>query len=98
MTDRGTSTASSSSIKEAAVAAFKAGLRGQLLRPGDDGYDGARKIWNGMGEVLELLDNETGMHSLAWSPNPSSPVAAGGKRRHPRALENTGIGADEPEA
>ena len=48
MTDRGTSTVSSPSIKEAAVAAFKAGLRGQLLRPGDDAYDGARKIWNGM--------------------------------------------------
>ncbi len=48
MTDRGTSTASGASIKEAAVAAFKAGLRGQLLRPGDDAYDGARKIWNGM--------------------------------------------------
>ncbi len=27
---------------------LKAGLRGQLLRPGDDGYDGARKLWNGM--------------------------------------------------
>ena len=48
MTDRGISTASGASIKEAAVAAFKAGLRGQLLRPGDDAYDGARKIWNGM--------------------------------------------------
>src|SRR5207253_10543518 len=43
-------TASGASIKEAAIAAFKAGLRGQLLRPGDDAYayDGARKIWNGM--------------------------------------------------
>src|SRR5438128_2188141 len=48
MTDRGTSTASGASIKEAAIAAFKAGFRGQLLRPGDDAYDGARKIWNGM--------------------------------------------------
>lgn len=27
---------------------FKAGLRGQLLSPGDDGYDRARKLWNGM--------------------------------------------------
>ena len=27
---------------------FKAGLRGQLLSPGDEGYDGARKLWNGM--------------------------------------------------
>ena len=28
--------------------AFKAGLRGQLLAPGDEGYDRARKLWNGM--------------------------------------------------
>src|SRR4029453_1911764 len=27
---------------------FKAGLRGQLLSPGDEGYDGARRLWNGM--------------------------------------------------
>jgi hypothetical protein len=27
---------------------FKAGLRGQLIQPGDDGYDEARGIWNGM--------------------------------------------------
>jgi hypothetical protein len=50
------------------------------------------------GEVLDLLENETGMHSCWSCPNPASPVGAGGKRRHPRALENTGIGADEPEA
>ncbi len=27
---------------------FAAGLRGALLRPGDSGYDEARRIWNGM--------------------------------------------------
>src|ERR1700752_3263294 len=27
---------------------FKASLRGELLCPGDAGYDDARKIWNGM--------------------------------------------------
>lgn len=27
---------------------FKAGLRGQLLSPGDEDYDRARKLWNGM--------------------------------------------------
>ena len=36
--------------------------------------------------------------TLAWNQNQASPVGAGGKRRHPRAHENTGIGADEPEA
>jgi len=30
------------------IAAFAKGLRGQLLRPGDDNYDEARRVWNGM--------------------------------------------------
>lgn len=33
---------------EAAVQKFKASLRGELIRPGDAGYDDARKVWNGM--------------------------------------------------
>jgi FAD/FMN-containing dehydrogenase len=35
-------------LEEATVSGFAADLRGPLLRPGDVGYDGARKIWNGM--------------------------------------------------
>ena len=35
-------------LDERAVSTFKAGLRGKLFRPGDDGYDEARKVWNGM--------------------------------------------------
>ena len=35
-------------IAEAAVNDFKTSLHGALLCPGDDGYDEARKIWNGM--------------------------------------------------
>lgn len=35
-------------LEEAAVEAFKARLRGALLRSSDDGYDEARAIWNGM--------------------------------------------------
>src|SRR5262245_23721452 len=31
-----------------AVEEFKKSLRGRLLRGGDDGYEGARRIWNGM--------------------------------------------------
>lgn len=31
-----------------AVEEFKSSFRGYLLRPGDSGYDEARKIWNGM--------------------------------------------------
>ena len=35
-------------VDEARIEELKASLRGQLIRPGDDGYDDARKIWNGM--------------------------------------------------
>ena len=35
-------------LDEGVVEAFRANLRGQLLRAGDDGYEEARKIWNGM--------------------------------------------------
>src|SRR3954469_17312096 len=33
---------------EAAVQRLKSRLRGELLRPGDSGYDEARRVWNGM--------------------------------------------------
>jgi FAD/FMN-containing dehydrogenase len=35
-------------VDEEAIQSLRAGLRGELLRPGDDGYDAAREIWNGM--------------------------------------------------
>ena len=35
-------------LDTAAVESFVSNLRGQLLRPGDDGYDEARTIWNAM--------------------------------------------------
>jgi FAD/FMN-containing dehydrogenase len=36
------------SLTEETMSAFKATLRGEFLRPGDSGYDAARKIWNAM--------------------------------------------------
>ena len=35
-------------VSDATVEAFKAGLRGQVIEPGDAGYDEARKVYNGM--------------------------------------------------
>ncbi len=35
-------------LKESTIQDFNARLRGTLLRPGEAGYDDARKIWNGM--------------------------------------------------
>jgi hypothetical protein len=38
----------SSHIDEDAVQGFMTGMRGEVLRPGVEGYDAARRIWNGM--------------------------------------------------
>jgi len=35
-------------VAEAAVQELKKQLRGELLRPGDGGYDATRRVWNGM--------------------------------------------------
>ena len=43
-TTRGTDTV----LDEATVQGFKSSVRGPLLRPGDAGYDAARKLYNGM--------------------------------------------------
>ena len=51
MTDLGTLTTREDEqtlLSEAAVEAFKTGLRGKLIRPGDEGYDEARKVFNAM--------------------------------------------------
>ncbi len=42
--------------KEASLEKFTASLRGNLLRPGDPGYDDARKVYNGM------IDRRPGLH------------------------------------
>src|SRR3954453_1123027 len=34
-------------LDEAAIEGFGAGLRGRLLREADEGYDRARRVWNG---------------------------------------------------
>ena len=43
-----TSTGTDTTLPGKAVEEFTASLRGQLVLPADDGYDEARKIWNGM--------------------------------------------------
>jgi len=48
MTDRGFSPATGTPIPDAVVDEFTAGLRGRALRPDDDSYDEARRLWNGM--------------------------------------------------
>jgi FAD/FMN-containing dehydrogenase len=40
--------AAPTAIDEEAIRVFRASLRGELLQPGDDGYDTTRRVWNGM--------------------------------------------------
>jgi hypothetical protein len=48
MSDTTITTTTGDGIASTAVDEFQAGLRGPLLRSGNDGYDAARKLWNGM--------------------------------------------------
>ncbi len=48
MTEQQATKSQATVIEETVVQKFKASLRGELLRPNDDGYETARKIWNGM--------------------------------------------------
>src|ERR1700730_4761104 len=48
MSDSTIVTATGGVIDGAAIDAFRSGLRGPLMQPGDDGYDTARKLWDGM--------------------------------------------------
>ena len=43
-----TTTGARSMLEEAAVEGFRSSLRGEMLCPGDEGYDEARKVWNAM--------------------------------------------------
>jgi hypothetical protein len=48
MRDHKVSTATGSGIADTVTDEFRAALRGRLLGSRDDGYDGARRLWNGM--------------------------------------------------
>jgi FAD/FMN-containing dehydrogenase len=43
-----TGSGESTNLDQSAVDAFKGSLRGELLNPGDGGYDAVRQVWNGM--------------------------------------------------
>jgi hypothetical protein len=42
-------------LADAAVGALGAAFRGKLSRPGEDRYDDARRVWNGMTTGAALL-------------------------------------------
>ena len=43
-----TATGVGTTLTEAGVADFQANVRGPLLRPGEAGYEEARRVWNGL--------------------------------------------------
>jgi len=48
MSNRRAATAKDEGVNEGAARELEGGLQGQLLRPSDDAYDAARKLWNGI--------------------------------------------------
>ena len=51
-------------LPEAPIHELRAGVRGEWLRPGDDGYDPARRVWNatvdfGDGSPVTMLSGIT---------------------------------------
>ena len=48
MADRRVVNSAGKAVEEASIKEFQGSLRGELLRPGDDGYDAARKVFNAM--------------------------------------------------
>src|SRR5450759_2808035 len=51
-------------LGDATLAELEQGLRGQLIRPSDEGYDEARAIWNGAHDRRPALIVRGGGHSL----------------------------------
>lgn len=62
---------------------FKAQLRGELLRPGDKGYDTARKVWNGLidkhpGLIVRCAGAGDVVHSVRFAREQDLQVAVRG--------------------
>ena len=67
---------------EATVEAFAAALRGELLRPGDDDYEQARKVWNGnIDRRPAFIARCTGVADVIEAVNLPGPRAAPGGAR-----------------
>ena len=55
-------------IDDAEVQALRAGMRGQVLRADDAGYDAARHVWNGM------IDRRPALIARCTSAEPLAPA------------------------
>jgi hypothetical protein len=75
-------------LEGAVVEAFKASLHGALLRPGDDGYDTARKVFNAMIDkrpalIARCTDVADVRNAVNFAQAHHLPVAVRGGGHHP---------------
>jgi len=78
-----TTTGTDTVLEEAAVEEFKAGLRGELLCPGDESYEEARTVWNAMIDKRPALITRCAgaadvIHSINFARNNEFLVAVRG--------------------
>ena len=70
------------------IAALRAGLRGGLLEPGDEGYDDARAVWNGMIDrrpaLIARCAGAADVIDCGRLRPPPRPAARGARRRAQR--------------
>jgi FAD/FMN-containing dehydrogenase len=83
MVDKKVRTKSGTVLNEKIIEEYKSGLRGQLIRPGDEYYDNTRKIWNAMiNKYPSLIARCIGIadviHSVNFARNNSLIVAVRG--------------------
>jgi hypothetical protein len=74
-------------VADAAVDGLKKGLRGELIRPDEPGYDEARKVWNGMIDKRPaLIVRCAGVGDVIDAVNfrPRQRSSARGARRQPQ--------------
>jgi FAD/FMN-containing dehydrogenase len=101
MTDRQVINKSGDPVDERAVLDFRASLSGEVIRPGDNAYDAARKVWNGMIDKYPSLiaycaDEEDVVKSVnfARDNNLLTAVRSGGHNVAGNAVCNNGIVID----
>jgi hypothetical protein len=68
---------------ESSMEKLKAGLRGALIRPGDEGYDAARKVYNGMIDkhpavIVQCVDVADVIAAVTFGRDAGLPIAVRG--------------------
>ena len=88
-------------IDVAAIEEFRSRLRGDLLQPGDAGYDTTRKVWNEMVDKrpgddrsLQRRGRRDRRRSIRASPRPDAGVRGGGHNVAGNAVCDHGLMLD----